>query len=78
MQSQDQVDKAVQAVSHALEILPESEEAQRTLTSLKIKPLPKPVRSGRIDPLKVAPIRSLEKASLWTAKKGWTRSQAPD
>jgi tetratricopeptide (TPR) repeat protein len=59
MQSQDQVDKAIQSVTHALEILPESGEAQRALTSLQeSKPLPKPIRSsGGFSPMKVVASR---------------------
>jgi pentatricopeptide repeat protein len=47
LQSGSHVDRALQAVSHALEILPDSGEARRALQSLQEgKPLPKPIRSS--------------------------------
>lgn len=67
MQHRGEVEKALQAVNRALQILPNSEEARRALELLKqSKPLPKPATSlgipGRIK-LPVEAVRSGEKAS---------------
>ncbi|HLE53441.1 MAG TPA: tetratricopeptide repeat protein [Anaerolineales bacterium] len=49
LQHKGEVEKAIQAVNHALQLLPQSREAQQSLVMLKEgKLLPKPIRSPRV------------------------------
>jgi tetratricopeptide (TPR) repeat protein len=61
-QHANDVEKAVRAVNHALQLMPGSMEAQQALTLLRdFKPLPLPARPrGGTAPLRLAQVRQLE------------------
>jgi tetratricopeptide (TPR) repeat protein len=64
LQHSGDLEKAVQAVNRALNILPNSSEAHQALELLReFKPLPKPVRSrGSTAPLRLSQTRQIESA----------------
>jgi tetratricopeptide (TPR) repeat protein len=74
LQHTGQVDKAIQAVNHALELVPGSKETAHALAQLKAKRLlPKPLpKRGGTGPLRMSQIRKLE-----AARGGQTKSPDP-
>ena len=62
LQNTGEIEKAIQAVDHAIRVIPNSNEAHQALGMLReLKPLPKPIRArGSTGPLRMAQVRQLE------------------